>query len=50
MKNYIKQRLRESLLNEELSDEELNNLKSLIKSSQDNNVEMAFTIASGHGE
>ena len=50
MKHYIKQRLRESLLNEDLSDKELNNLKSLIKSSQDNNVEMAFAIASGHGE
>ncbi len=50
MKRYIKQKLRESLINEELSDEELNNLKKLVQSGQDDNIEMALEIASGHGE
>ena len=50
MKGYIKKLLRESLLNEELSDKEMNNLKRLIDSGQGDNIEMAFMIASGHGE
>ena len=51
MKHYIKQRLRKSLISEEkLSDDELNNLKELIQSGQDDNIKLAFTIASGHGE
>jgi len=48
--NNIKQKLRESLLNEQLSDDEMNQLKELIKSGQDKNIELAFAIASGHGE
>jgi hypothetical protein len=50
MKRYIKKLLRESLLNEELSDDEMNNLKRLIDSGQGDNIELAFMIASGHGE
>ena len=50
MKGYIKKLLRESLIREELSDKEMNNLKRLIDSGQGDNIEMAFMIASGHGE
>jgi len=51
MKHYIKRLLRESLISEEkLSDEELNQLKELVQSGQDDNIKLAFMIASGHGE
>ena len=50
MKGYIKKLLRESLIREQLSDKEMNNLKRFIDSGQDKNIEMAFMIASGHGE
>ena len=50
MKSYIKKLLRESLISEELSDDEMNQLKELIKSGQADNVKLAFMIASGHGE
>ncbi len=50
MKSYIKKLLREGLLSEELSDEEMNQLKRLIDSGDDDNIKLAFAIASGHGE
>ena len=50
MKRYIKKLLRESLIREELSDDEMNNLKRFIDSGDEGNIEMAFMIASGHGE
>jgi Leucine-rich repeat (LRR) protein len=50
MKRYIKRLLREGLLSEELSDEEMNQLKRLIDSGDDDNIKLAFAIASGHGE
>jgi len=50
MKLYIKKLFREGLIREELSDDEMNQLKELIKSGQADNIELAFMIASGHGE
>jgi hypothetical protein len=42
--------LGESLIREELSDDEMNQLKELINSGDEDNIELAFMIASGHGE
>ena len=50
MKRYIKKLLRESLIREELSDDEMNNLKRFIDSGDEGNIEMAFMIAKGHGK
>jgi len=50
MKQHIKKLLREGLIREELSDDEMNNLKRFIDSGDESNIEMAFMIASGHGE
>jgi Leucine-rich repeat (LRR) protein len=50
MKQRIKTLLREGLIREELSDDEMNNLKRLVDSGDEGNIEMAFMIASGHGE
>jgi len=52
MKLYklYEQVLTESLIREELSDDEMNQLKELINSGQGDNIELAFMIASGHGE
>ena len=50
MKQHIKTLLREGLIREELSDDEMNNLKRFIDSGDESNIEMAFMVASGHGE
>ena len=50
MKQRIKKLLREGLIREELSDDEMNNLKRFIDSGDESNIEMAFMVASGHGE
>lgn len=49
MKGYIKKLLRESLIREDLSDDEMNQLKELIKSGQDDNIELAYAIGEGQG-
>jgi Leucine-rich repeat (LRR) protein len=47
MKHYIKQRLRESLLNEELSDED--KIINLLKSGDESNIELAYALGEGQG-
>ena len=47
MKHYIKQRLRESLLNEELSDED--KIINLLKTGNEINIEIAYGLGEGQG-
>ena len=47
MKHYIKQRLRESLLNEELSDED--KIINLLKTGNEINIELAYGLGEGQG-
>ena len=45
MKRYIKQKLRESLLSEELSDED--KIINLLKSGDESNIELAYAVGKG---
>ena len=45
MKHYIKQKLRESLLSEELSDED--KIINLLKTGNESNIELAYAVGKG---
>ena len=47
MKHYIKQRFRESLLNEEPSD--VDKIINLLKSGDESNIELAYALGEGQG-
>ena len=47
MKHYIKEKRRESLLNEEPSDED--KIISLLKSGDESNIELAYALGEGQG-